>query len=352
MAQSLIHHKGRGSLSNATGRYEAQQTVPVDDGWTQEAAAAPRTELQRLADRTVISRNRSPDVPFEQSVNPYRGCEHGCIYCYARPTHAWLGLSAGLDFETRLFYKPDTAWLLRNELAKPRYRCSPIALGSNTDPYQPVEKRLRITRSILETLHECRHPVTIVTKGDEIERDIDLLARMAKHNLVAVMISVTTLSDDIKRSLEPRAASPQRRLKLIEELSRARIPSGVLIAPVIPALTDHELESILEKAVAAGARAARYLLLRLPLEVHALFDEWLRTHHPAKRERVFSLLRQSHRGQVYASQFGRRGRGEGAYAEMLEGRFALACKRLALGDLPELDTTRFRPPHGPQLALF
>lgn len=352
MAQSLIHHKGRGSLSNTAGRYQAQQTVPIDEGWARDPEPAPRTELQRLADRTVISRNRSPDVPFEQSINPYRGCEHGCIYCYARPTHAWLGLSPGLDFETRLFYKPDTAWLLRNELARPGYRCRLIALGTNTDPYQPVEKRLRITRAILETLHECRHPVSIVTKGELIERDIDLLARMARRNLATVMISVTTLDNDIKRTLEPRAAGPRRRLKVIENLSRAGIPTGVLIAPVIPALTDHELESILQRAVEAGATAARYLLLRLPLEVNSLFDQWLATHHPAKRKRVFSLLKQSHGGLVYESDFGQRGRGDGPYAKMLSHRFALACRKLPLVGHPELDTTRFRPPQSPQMSLF
>lgn len=352
MVYNQAFHKGRGALSNATGRYEERHRVAAEDGWHRDPADAPRTQVQSLSDRTIISRNQSPDVPFEQSINPYRGCEHGCIYCYARPTHAWLGLSPGLDFETRLFSKPNAAALLQSELSKPGYRCRPIALGTNTDPYQPIEKRLRITRELLETLLACRHPVSIVTKGELIERDVDLLAELAEQNLVTVMISITTLSVAIKQTLEPRAAGPKTRLELIKTLHNSGVPAGVLVAPVIPALTDHEMESILEAAVDVGATAARYLLLRLPQEVDSLFNEWLDHHHPAKRERALSLLRQSHGGRVYDNTFGIRGRGSGPYADLLERRFEIACRKLGITEQAPLDVTRFVPPAGQQLPLL
>jgi DNA repair photolyase len=307
------------------------------------------------AAKSIIARNDSPDIPFEQSINPYRGCEHGCVYCYARPSHAYLGLSPGLDFETRIFAKTNAAELLRKELAVPGYRCSAMALGANTDPYQPAEREFRITRSILELLAECQHPFTIVTKNALVERDLDLIAPMAAKEMARVYISVTNLDAELARKLEPRASAPYRRLEAIKRLVDAGVPCGVLVAPVIPFITDRHMEEILERAREAGASEAGYILLRLPHEVAPLFKEWLATHYPLKAEHVMSLVRQMRGGKDYDSTFGVRQRGTGSFAELLGKRFELACERLGLnaGRRGGLDTTRFRPPRsGPQLALF
>ncbi len=286
--------KGRGATINPPGRFVSQPGEAVDDGWYREATPdSVATEVRAEAARTVISRNDSPDIPFTQSINPYRGCEHGCVYCYARPSHAYLDLSPGLDFETRLFYKPDAARLLRAELARPGYRCAPIMLGANTDPYQPLEKRLRVTREILEVLLRSRHPLNIVTKGALILRDLDLLQEFARMNLVCVMVSLTTLDPELKRTLEPRAASPQARLRVIRALALAGVPVGVLTAPMIPAVNDAELEALLEAAAGAGARYAGYVLLRLPHEVKDLFRAWLEQHLPLRAGHVMSLIRQA-----------------------------------------------------------
>jgi len=332
MDRPLPPMKGRGALTNATGRFEAHRVESVDDGWEQpELASQVATQVSPEPCRSIISRNDSPDVPFDQSINPYRGCEHGCVYCYARPTHAYLNLSPGLDFETRLFFKARAAEFLEKELAKPGYRVSPIALGTNTDPYQPIERRLKVTRSILEVLWRHRHPCTIVTKGALIERDLDLLAPMAQERLVSVMISVTTLSDELKRVMEPRAAAPLARLRTIERLAGNAIPVGALIAPVIPAINDHEIESLVEAAAAHGARSAGFIMLRLPHEVQALFREWLETHFPLKAGHVMSLIRDMRGGRENDPRFGSRMRGEGEVAELIGQRFQLAANALGLG---------------------
>ena len=312
-----------------------------------------QTTLTKDSSRSVIARNQSPDVPFDQSINPYRGCEHGCIYCFARPTHAWLGFSPGIDFESRLLYKPDVAKLLTAELARPSYRCSPIALGTNTDPYQPIERRLRHTRQILEVLKAHDPPVTVVTKSALVERDIDLLAPMAEQGLASVSISVTSLDRVLSRKMEPRAAAPHRRIKTIERLSQAGIATGTLVAPIIPALNDHEIEEILETVHAAGARAAGYSLVRLPLEIKDLFVEWLETHYPLKAEHVLNRMRDLHGGKLYDANFGTRQTGTGAFAELIASRFRLATKRLGFPGIGTLDRTRFRPPNVTgQLDLF
>jgi DNA repair photolyase len=350
--------KGRGALSNPHVRFDSSSVERADDGWYQEEdSAAPLPEIV-LPDhaKTIIATNNSPDVGFEQSINPYRGCSHGCVYCFARPTHAYLGLSPGLDFETRLFYKDNAAGLLRAELGKRSYVCKPIALGINTDGWQPLEKRLRVSRSVLEVLAECRHPVSIVTKSALILRDLDLLQELARDRLVSVMVSVTSLDNDIKRTLEPRTASPQARLKVIEQLSRAGIPVGVLVAPVIPSLTDHELEHILRAARAAGATSAGYVLLRLPLELKDLFREWLTEHYPDRAAHVMSLINQSRDGKDYQSEFGTRMVGTGVFARLLSKRFEVAKRKLELEDgegRHELRTDLFRPPcaSGPQMTL-
>lgn len=353
--------KGRGAVSNPEGRFERRTSEPVDDGWApsedREEEASPTVETELLVDhsRTIITRNQSPDIPFDRSINPYKGCEHGCIYCYARPTHAYLDLSPGLDFETRIFYKPDAARLLEQELSRKSYRCAPIAMGTNTDPYQPAEERLRVTRQILETLLRFKHPVTITTKGAGIERDVDLLAELAKENLTAVMISVTTLDNALKRILEPRTAAPAKRLALIERLRAAGIPVGVLVAPVIPSINDAEIEHILEACKAAGAMSARYILLRLPFEVSGLFREWLDAHYPLRAKHVMSLVQQSRGGKDYDARWGVRQRGTGVFAATIQKRFRLAARRLGLdGDIPPLDTQRFAVPSSKddQLDLF
>ena len=350
--------KGRGAGSNESGRFETEKRVPFDDGWgsSEEEPARLATTLSVDATRTIIARNDSPDIGFDRSINPYRGCEHGCIYCYARPSHAYLGLSPGLDFETRIFYKPNAAALLRDELRKKGYVCRPMTLGSNTDPYQPAERKLGVTRSILEVLREFHHPVTIVTKGALIQRDIDILSDMAKEKLAVVTLSVTTLDRDLARIMEPRAATPERRIETIAALSKAGVPTGVLSAPMIPALNDREMEAILARAREAGASVAGYTLLRLPLELKALFKEWLETHEPKKASHVLSLVAQCHGGKIYDSAWSKRMVGGGPYAEMLAARFDRACRKLGYSPRAThmLDTSRFHPPaqKGDQLALF
>jgi DNA repair photolyase len=343
-----LARKGRGAISNPDGRFESRTHEAADDGWfrEEEPARVPEIVLPDAA-RGVISHNDSPDVGFDSSVNPYRGCSHGCVYCFARPSHGYLGLSAGLDFETRLFYKANAAALLEAEFAQPRYVCKPIALGINTDAYQPLERRLAVTRSLLEVFVRTRHPVTLVTKSALILRDLDLLADLAADRLVSVMLSITSLDDALKRTLEPRTASPEARLRVIEALARAKVPVGVMVAPVIPAITDHELEDILQAARSAGAGCASYVLLRLPHEVKQLFREWLAAHYPDRARHVMSLINQARGGKDYDSQFGERMRGTGPYAQLLRSRFELARRKLGLMDADgrhQLDTGRFQPP--------
>jgi DNA repair photolyase len=345
--------RGRGATFNPQNRFRREGREAYDDGWPAHAEAAPpeaepaplRTTVTMQLARTIIAHNASPDIPFTQSINPYQGCEHGCIYCYARPTHAYHDLSPGLDFETRLFAQPNAPALLRAELAKRGYRCDPIALGTNTDPYQPIEREWKVTRGILEVLAEHEHPFTIVTKSALVERDLDLIAPMAAKNMARVYISITTLDKQLARSLEPRAAAPPRRLQAILALSGAGVPVGVLAAPVIPQLNDRDLEGILEAAAASGARHAGWIMLRLPLEVSPLFRDWLDAHYPLRAEHVMSVLRQLRGGRDYDAHFGARMRGTGPFAELIEKRFALACRRLGLNrDREPLDTSRFRPP--------
>lgn len=349
--------KGRGSSTNPDPRYAAWARSAEDDGWgnlTDESAPVA-TGLFVDTSRSIIVRNQSPDVPFSLSINPYRGCEHGCAYCFARPTHAYLGLSPGLDFETRIAYKPDAADLLRHELNSPAYVCEAIALGVNTDAYQPVERRLGITRSILELFAEFRQPVVIITKSALVLRDLDILAELATLGLAQVVVSVTTLDRELSRRMEPRAAAPDRRLEVIQALAAAGIPAGVLVAPVIPALNDHDLERIVARAHQCGASSAAYILLRLPLEVKDLFYGWLAAHYPDKAEHVASLMRQTHGGRDYDSRFGVRMRGTGEFAKLIEQRFELACRRVGLNKArAPLDTGKFKRPIAPsqQLDLF
>ena len=359
LVQPPLARKGRGAIGNATGRFEKEVRVAFDDGWGgADAAPMPvETTYTRDSAKTIIARNDSPDIPFDRSINPYRGCEHGCVYCYARPTHAYLGLSPGLDFETRIFVKENAPELLKAELTKPSYRCAPIGLGSNTDPYQPAERKLGLTRRILEVLRDFRHPCTIVTKSALIARDIDILAEMARDRLAAVAVSVTTLDRDLARLMEPRAATPERRLDTIQALSEAGIPTTVMTAPMIPALNDMELERILEAAAARGATGAGYVLLRVPLEIKGLFEEWLAAHFPGKAKHVIALLKETHGGKAYASEWRTRMTGTGPYAELLRVRFERACRRLKLNERRSswrLDTTLFRRPAQPgqQLSLF
>ena len=342
-----MRYKGRGSISNATGRFEPQSSHAEDDGWGSLDAELPARNTEILVDssRSIISYNDSPDIPFDRSLNPYRGCEHGCSYCFARPTHAYLGFSAGLDFESRIVVKPDAANLLKQALKKRGYRCAPLAIGTNTDPYQPLERQQRIMRQVLEVLAECRHPVSIVTKSALLERDIDLLAAMAEQGLAEVYLSITTLDRQLARTLEPRAAAPQRRLETVGKLRNADIPCGVMVAPVIPALNDHELEAIAKAAHSAGAQNLGYILLRLPLEVAELFEEWLRQHYPLKAEHVLNLVKDSRGGRIYDSTFHRRLAGQGVYADMLRQRFRLVTKKLGMDKpLPALRCDLFRRP--------
>jgi DNA repair photolyase len=360
--------KGRGAGLNPAIRFEQTAREAFDDGWgTLEAAFADLpplpTTLTKDSARSALAWNDSPDIGFDRSINPYRGCEHGCVYCYARPSHAYLGLSPGLDFETRLLFKPEVATLLEKELRKPGYDPKPVALGSNTDPYQPVERTLKLTRAVLEVLDRFNHPVTIVTKSAGVLRDLDILAGMARRRLVRVCLSITTLDAKLARIMEPRAASPERRLAAVRTLAEAGIPAAVLAAPMIPAVNDSELEAILERAGAAGATSAGYVLLRLPLEIKQLFEEWLARHMPDRAARVLSLVRQTRGGAMYDSRFGVRQKGTGAYAELLAQRFAVAARRFGLerrgGGVDALDCGQFRVPELPgaapraaQLALF
>jgi DNA repair photolyase len=342
--------KGRGALSNPPNRYDGRHAEAIDDGWyPEELPGSIATSVLPEPARSVITYNDSPDVPFDRSINPYRGCEHGCPYCFARPSHAYLGLSPGLDFETRLFYKADAAKLLREELAQKGYSPQPIMLGANTDPYQPLERRLGITRSLLEALYEHRHPAYVLTKSSLILRDAELLAAMAAERLLRVYVTLTTRDRELKRRLEPRAAAHHARVEVIRELSRRGVPVGVLVAPVIPAVNDHELEALLEDAAAAGAHSAGYVLLRLPLEVAGLFRQWLDTHMPGRAAHVMSLVQAARGGRDNTSAWGERMRGTGPWAKLLRDRFHLARRRLGLssaGELPPLDISRFRPPAG------
>jgi len=351
--------KGRGSLSNPEGRFEKTVHRAEDDGWAHEddgQPAKPATTVQIEQARSIISRNDSPDVPFEQSINPYRGCEHGCVYCFARPSHAYLNLSPGLDFETKLFAKTNAAEQLRKELGKPGYRCSPINLGANTDPYQPVEREHRITRATLEVLLETRHPCTIVSKNALVERDLDLLVPMAQQQLVHVFISCAHLDNRLAAKLEPRASAPHRRIQAIRNLSEAGVPCGVLVAPIIPALNDRDLEHVLQAASEAGAKVAGYTTLRLPHELKQLFREWLAAHVPQRAEHVMSLVRQMNGGRDYDSDFRTRMHGQGVFAQLLARRFEVACAKygyLRRGGV-QLDTSRFIPARAPspQAELF
>ncbi len=348
--------KGRGARFDPHNRFREARHEPFDDGWstpsTDAADADPtradpprHTTVTAQLARSIVARNDSPDVPFSQSINPYQGCEHGCVYCYARPSHAYLDLSPGLEFETRLFAKTTAAPLLRRELSRPGYVCESIALGTNTDPYQPVERQWRITRSVLEVLAECDHPLSIVTKSAMVERDLDLLAPMAAKNLVRVCVSVATLDRDLARRLEPRAAAPQRRLQAIRALSEAGIPVGVMVAPVIPQLNNQDLEAILEAAAANGARLAGWIMLRLPHEVKALFRDWLDAHYPLRAAHVMSIVRQVRGGRENDPRFGARMRGTGLFADLVAQRFRVAARRLGLDREPApLDTAQFRPP--------
>ncbi|MEM7731875.1 MAG: PA0069 family radical SAM protein [Pseudomonadota bacterium] len=351
-----LRRPGRGALSNGAGRFENHTLVYEDDGWnTSQHEALLRTQVTVERPRSIISYNRSPDLSFDRSINPYRGCEHGCIYCFARPSHAWLGLSAGLDFETRLVARPDAPEVLEAELRKPGYRPAMVAIGTNTDAYQPIEKTHGIMRACLQVLQRFHHPVGIVTKGTLVERDIDILADMAALGLSRVGISLTTLDPDLSRRMEPRVPSPRRRLKTIERLSAAGIPVRVLTSPIIPGLTDHELEGLLEAARDAGAQAASWVMLRLPLEVSGLFRDWLVQHYPDRATRVMGLLRDMHGGKDYSSDWHKRMRGDGHYAQIIAARYRRATRALGLDQkLPELRTNLFtRPPRqGDQLDLF
>ena len=347
---------GRGAVSNPQHRFKSLARNAEDDGWTRadEEAALPETQVIEQVAKSALTRNDSPDIPFDRSVNPYQGCEHGCVYCYARPSHAYHGFSPGLDFETRIFARTNIAEVLRAELAKPGYRPGPVALGANTDPWQPVERKLRITRHVLEVLAEARHPVTLVTKSSLVERDLDLLGDMARDGLVHAAVSIATLDADLARRLEPRAASPARRLETLRRLSAAGVPCAVLVAPMIPMLTDPDLEKVLEAARDAGAKTAGYVFLRLPHELKDVFKDWLAAHFPLRAEHVMSLVRQMREGRENQSEFGVRQRGSGVYADLLAQRMAKGRKRFELtGGLPSLALDRFRPPGANgQMPLF
>ncbi len=350
--------KGRGAASNPEGRFEQTRHEAVDDGWARDDDPAPHPATTVTEERagSILSHNDSPDIPFDVSLNAYRGCEHGCVYCYARPSHGYLNLSSGLDFETRLFAKTNAAERLREALAKPGHVVSPINLGANTDPYQPIERRYRITRQVLEVLAAAGHPCTIVTKSALVERDLDLLADMAQRNLVFVAVSVTTLDNRLASILEPRASAPHRRLQAIARLSAAGVPTGVFAAPIIPMINDRDLEAILERGHGAGARTAGYTVVRLPHEVKDLFREWLAIHFPERAEHVMSLIRQMRGGRDNDPRFGSRMRGEGVFADMIRARFQVARRRLGFASRDDivLDTHAFVPPRpdSPQAELF
>ncbi|MEQ8858530.1 MAG: PA0069 family radical SAM protein [Pseudomonadales bacterium] len=359
MAPLLL--KGRGATANPASRFLPTHSVAESDGWEGTAAdlaadveRAVATELFPDTTRTLITRNRSPDIPFDRSINPYKGCEHGCVYCYARPTHAYLDLSPGIDFETRIFCKTGVREALIEELGKAGYECRSIAMGTNTDPYQPAERERRITRTILEVLLEHGHPVTIVTKGQLVLRDLDLLGALAARGLARVAVSVTTLDNDLKTRLEPRAAGPAARLRMIRELASAGVPTGVMVAPVIPFLNDHEIEAIVEAAAGSGAGEANYVLLRLPLEVRSLFESWLAVHYPMKARRIMSAVHASRGGKAYDATWGTRMRGTGVFADLIARRFAAALKKhgLECDHGHSLRTDLFRPPGFRQMDLF
>lgn len=361
MSHGPHHDKTRGALSNPVSRFQSTHAQAIDDGWgTLETDAhnepeQPPTRLHADPAQRVISRNRSPDVPFSASINPYKGCSHGCIYCFARPTHEYLDHSAGLDFETEIYYKTNTAERLEAELRAPGYRCTPITLGANTDPYQPDEKQLGITRELLTIAQRYRQPISIVTKSALVTRDLDILADMAKVNLASVMISVTSTDNAIKRTLEPRTAGPAQRFRTIAALRDAGVPVGVLIAPVIPMITDPELEALVERAAQAGAQTAGYILLRLPHGVKTLFREWLEAHYPQRAKHVMSLVAQMHDGRDYDASWGTRMTGTGVYARLLADRFNQACRRAGIDNRRRiaLDCSQFAPPlaTGPQSAF-
>jgi len=363
-APPLQATKGRGAVSNLQGRHEVLLRERFDDGWEadDDETPPPKTRVTEEQAKSILTRNSSPDIPFSVSLNPYRGCEHGCIYCFARPSHSYLGLSPGVDFESRIFAKINAPELLRRELAKPSHVPEPIALGVNTDAYQPCERGLRLTRRVLEVLHECEHPLALITKSSLIERDIDLLAPMAAKRLAVAAVTLTTLDPAIARTLEPRAAAPARRLRTIRTLTEAGIPTGVSIAPVIPFVTEPDLERVLEAAAEAGAVDASYIVLRLPWEVNPLFQQWLQAHFPERAQRVMNRVREMRGGKDYDADFGRRMRGEGVWADLIRQRFDKAAARLGLGARAAafvgLDTSRFRRPatvrerSTGQLALF
>lgn len=348
--------RGRGAALNMPGRFERRQREGFDDGWETPDDLPPlKTTVQEEKARTIITRNSSPDISFDRSINPYRGCEHGCIYCFARPGHAFMGLSPGLDFETRLFAKPNAAELLERELARPGYQVRTIAIGTNTDPYQPIERRYKLMREILTVLETYNHPVAIVTKSALVLRDADILSRMAEKGLAKVALSITSLDKDLVRTLEPRASAPHRRLAALKGLSEAGIPASVMMAPVIPALTDSEIEALLEAAAEHGATEAGYILLRLPLEVSELFRDWLLRNRPDRYRHVMNILRSMRGGKDYDAEWGQRMRGLGPYAQQIGQRFSLACKRLGLNQRrKKLNTELFTPPQvgGVQLSLF
>lgn len=351
-----LRRPARAAGSNAAGRFERHDREAFDDGWDiPEDSRLLRTELRLERPRSALVWNRSPDLPFDRSVNPYRGCEHGCIYCFARPSHAFLGLSPGLDFETRLVARPGIGAVLDRELRARKYRPAPIALGTNTDPYQPCDAEHRLAREVVQVLHDHRHPLAITTKGTLVERDLDLLAAMAAQGLVAVGVSLTTLDPALSRRMEPRAPAPARRLETIRRLASAGVPVRAMIAPVVPGLTDHELEPLMQAAREAGAVAARFIALRLPLEVAPLFRDWLAEHEPGRAAHVMNRVREMHGGRDYDPEFGRRMTGQGLWADLLARRFALAARRLGLdAPQPALRTDLFRPPARPgdQLDLF
>jgi len=349
--------RGRGATSNRSSRFESLQREDFDDGWTEHDGQAVQiaTTVQPMKSRTIVARNASPDVGFDRSINPYRGCSHGCIYCYARPAHAYLGLSPGLDFETKLYFKPHAGRLLAAELGRKGYQPKVIHIGGDTDPYQPDEKRLGVTRQVLEVLQRFRHPFSIITKSALILRDLDVLGEMGRAGLARAAVSITTLDRRLARSMEPRAATPERRVEAVRRLSEAGVPTIVMFAPSIPALNDHEMEAVLERAAAAGARGAGYVALRLPLEIKALFEEWLETDHPDRAQRVMSMVRQMRGGAAYNSAWGSRMTGQGPVADTMRQRFELARRRFGLDQaLPPLDLSQFAPPppQSDQLQLF